>query len=113
MNRKDWRTVSVSDVEFDSKELNRQLLPTLRIRSDEFKGNSYEYGERLVRECRDGLSALLPFSNAEREFLNLLLDQGRIDASLLTSDKDLRERIESQPLLKWKAMNVRQHKGLP
>ena len=113
MNRKDWRTVSVSDVEFDGKELNRQLLPTLRIRSDAVKGDSNEYGERLVRECRDGLSALLPFSNAEREFLNLLLDQGRIDASLLTSDKDLRERIESQPLLKWKAMNVRQHKGLP
>ena len=30
MDRKDWRTVSVDDVDFDNAELARQLGPTLR-----------------------------------------------------------------------------------
>ena len=32
MNRKDWRTVSLDDVDFDNPELARQLRPTLRVR---------------------------------------------------------------------------------
>jgi hypothetical protein len=58
---------------------------------------------RLVRECRDGLALVLPFSDAEREFLDLLLDRGKIDATILTSDAALQKRIQGQPLLKWKA----------
>lgn len=112
MNRKDWRTVSADDVEFDAIELARQLIPTLRINSPELQVESAEYGTRLVKECRDGLSAVLPFSKAEREFLDLLLDRGKIDATLLTSDKALQKLIQGQPLLEWKALNVKRHKGL-
>jgi hypothetical protein len=43
--------------------------------------------------------------------LNLLLDKGKIVPSLLTSDKDLMARISRQPLLEWKALNVREYKG--
>jgi len=66
----------------------------------------------LVDQCRNNLSAVLPLNDAEIEFLNLLLDDARIDATLLTDDIELQRRIESHPLLKWKALNVRQHKGL-
>jgi len=31
MNRKDWRTVSIEDIDFDASELARQLMPTLNI----------------------------------------------------------------------------------
>ena len=31
MNRKDWRTVSFGDVDFDAVELASQLIPTLRL----------------------------------------------------------------------------------
>ena len=55
---------------------------------------------------------MLPFTDAERAFLDLLLDRGEVDASILTSDTTLRERIQAQPLLEWKALNVRRHKGL-
>ena len=43
--------------------------------------------------------------------LNLLLDRGEIVPSLLTTDKDLQERIIQQPLLEWKAFNVREYIG--
>ena len=112
MNRKDWRTVSVKDVDFETTELARQLIPTLRAHESEVQPESVEYGNRLVRECRDDLSIVLPLKDAEREFLNLLLERGEIHASLLTADKTLQQSIESQPLLKWKTLNVRRHKGL-
>ena len=112
MNRKDWRTVSADDVEIDAMEVTRQLIPTLRVNSPEANVEPAEYGARLVEECKDALSVVLPFSDAEREFLDLLLDRGKIDSTLLTSDTTLQKRIQSQPLLEWKAINVRRHKGL-
>ena len=56
---------------------------------------------------------LLPLDEAElTAFLELLLDEGEIDATILTSDADLQQRIQSHPNLEWKARNVREHKGL-
>ena len=111
MNRKDWRMVSVEDVAFDPGELSGQLLPALRTGG--IQGiEAASYGGILVDECREALSALLPFNDAERAFLHLLLDEGKIDASILTSDKTLQERIQVQPLLEWKAQNVRRHNRL-
>jgi len=111
MNRKDWRTVSIEDVDFDAAELTRVLIPTLHVSTTQQQGSPAEFGTRLVRECREGLSAVLPFSDAEREFLDLLLDKGKIDSTILTSDTTLQKRIQCQPLLEWKAINVRRHKG--
>jgi predicted nucleotidyltransferase component of viral defense system len=112
MNRKDWRTISIEDVEFDPGELARQLLPTLRGVARPKDESPEQFGQRLVAQCRSGLSGLLPLTDSEKEFLDRLLDEGRIDASLLTDDAELKQRIESHPLLEWKALNVRRHKGL-
>ncbi len=110
MNRKDWRTVSIEDLDFDTAELTSLLIPTLYVRETKEKVSPAEYGARLVRECREGLSAVLPFTDSERMFLDLLLDRGVIDPACLTADTDLQQRIRSQPLLEWKAQNVRHHK---
>jgi len=112
MNRKDWRTVSIEDVDFDAAELARQLIPTLHVRANKEQGSPAEYGAQLVEECRKALSVVLPFTDAEREFLDLLLDKGEIDSTILTADTALQQRIQRQPLLEWKALNVRRHKGL-
>jgi len=112
MNRKDWRTVSLEDVSFEADELSRQLLPLLRIRSTEEDESPASHGKRLAKECREGLSVLLPFKEPEMEFLDLLLENGELVPSLLTTDEDLQERIRQHPLLEWKALNVREHKGI-
>jgi len=111
MNRKDWRTVSLQAVDFTADDLSHRLRPLLRVSSAGADESQASYGRRLVKECRDRLSAVLPFTDSETEFLNLLLDRGEIVPSLLTSDKDLQERISRHPLLEWKALNVRQYKG--
>ena len=112
MNRKDWRTVSIEDVDFDAEELARQLIPTIHVRAIQEQGSPAEYGAKLVEECRKALSVVLPFTDAELEFLDLLLDKGEIDSTILTADTALQQRIQEQPLLEWKALNVRKHRGL-
>ena len=112
MSRKDWRTVSVTDVEVDVAELVNQLVPSLHIGAIGGPEEAASYGETLLEECRRGLSAVLPFNHAERAFLDLLLEKGEIDATLLTTDRPLQKRIQAQPLLAWKALNVRRYKGL-
>jgi len=112
MNRKDWRTISIEDLDFDTAELTRQLVPMLRFGAIEEVGGSVDCGRGLAEECRQALSAVLPFNDRELEFLDLLLDKGQIDATILTADVMLQDCIQRQPLLEWKALNVRQHKGL-
>lgn len=110
MNRKDWRTVSVDDVSFEPNELKSQLLPTLQ--NDYVSGIKQPdmWTRRLVDECRDALGVVLPLSDAEREFLDRLLDYGEIVPSILTTDEAWAEKIKQHPLLEWRASNVRKHK---
>ncbi|MDE0311942.1 MAG: nucleotidyl transferase AbiEii/AbiGii toxin family protein [Caldilineaceae bacterium] len=106
MARKDWRTVSIEDAAFDPTELASQLVPSLRL--DGIRGlEATSYGKALVEECQTELSNLLPFNRSELAFLDLLLEEGKIDATLLTSDPAMQERIQDQPLLEWKARRVR------
>lgn len=112
MNRRDWRSVSADEIDFHPSKLSHQLVPALHIDSAQ-EIQVADYGEALVEECRTALSALLPFTDAERDFLDLLLDAGEIRPDLLTNDVELQNRIHTHPLLTWKAWNVRKFRGLP
>ena len=112
MNRRDWREITIEDVNLDTTEVVDQLLSTLHVRTFKNFGSPAEYGAKLVDDCRNALSAVLPFTDTELKFLDLLLDKGEIDPSILTEDAALQERIRSQPLLEWKAINVRKFKGI-
>ncbi len=110
MNRVDWRSVSIDDVNFDARELENSLIPVLA--GNALGGNDIEtWTNSLVKECREALSVVLPLAENEKEFLDGLLDRGKIEPSLLTEDPDMTDRINSHPLLAWKALNVKKHKG--
>ena len=110
MNRRDWRTVTIEEVNLDVKDFEQKLLPTLRSLEVEVTRLSLSVND-LVDDCRNALRNLLPFTSPEMEFLNLILDKGEIVPELLTADKDLQDRIRIHPLLEWKVLNVRAHKG--
>lgn len=107
MNRRDWRTVSVDDVQIDPRELRNQLLPVLPIGHVQQQGTPAQWAKKLVEECRDALSAVLPISDPEREFLDRLLDHGEIRPELLDLDPLLSDLIMRHPALLWKAHNAR------
>jgi hypothetical protein len=66
----------------------------------------------MTADCRKALGIVLPLNENEREFLDGLLDQGKIEPRLLTQDKALAKRISGHPALAWKALNVRQFRRL-
>jgi len=66
---------------------------------------------RLMTECRKQMKMVLPLRKNEKQFLDRLLDHGEIMPTLLTDDPAMAARIGQHPGLKWKALNVRQHKG--
>jgi predicted nucleotidyltransferase component of viral defense system len=108
MNRKDWRYVSIGNLDFNAGELEHHLGPLLRAATLREQEGPGQFGRKLIDECRQALSAILPFTKEELEFLNHLLDEGEIKPSLLTDDIGLQDRIKRHPLLAWKALNVRQ-----
>lgn len=110
MNRKDWRQVKSSDVEFEGNELRDQLLPLLRLKEAETIRSPKAWAETILKECRAKLKLVLPFEAGEREFLKNLLDQGKIVPELLTTDSSLRETLRTHPGLLWKAVNVQEHR---
>jgi len=111
MNRKDWRNVSINDVRLDINDLERLLIPTLQKSTIHGIKKISEFGHKLVQECQQRLSAILPFTKKEKEFLDLILEKGEICPSLITSDNSIQYLIARHPLIKWKAFNVRQYKN--
>ncbi len=107
MNLKDCRTVSIRDIDFDLRELERQLLPLLRGKVAEKLVSPAKWAEQLVEECRSAMSALLPLRENEQEFLNRLLEQGKAAPELLTDDSQLADRIRSHPNLQWQTEKLR------
>lgn len=111
INRVDWREVSTDAVTTTVDDVKRQLLPMLRqdIRPSppEIEGWTAD----LIEEARSLLSAVLPLADYELAFLDHLNGQGEIEASLLTADADLQQRIAANPGLRWKALNVKKHIG--
>jgi predicted nucleotidyltransferase component of viral defense system len=112
INRKDWRTVSPADVAVDAGEVQMELVPMLRADRAPAKREVAAWAKRLVAECRERLSLVLPLSGRETEFLRRLNDEGEIVPDLITNDLAMQATVREHPGLKWKALNVRKRRGL-
>ncbi|MGD8700578.1 MAG: nucleotidyl transferase AbiEii/AbiGii toxin family protein [Gemmatimonadales bacterium] len=112
VNRRDWRTVSLDDVKADPRQVDRELLPVLRLGVAPAREQLVAWTDRIVAECRDRLSLVLPFEANELEFLDRLNERGEIVPELVTDKPDLQANIESHPGLRWKAINVRSLRGV-
>jgi hypothetical protein len=112
MNRKDWRTVSEKDINYNATDLMNELLPVLRSSAADNIHHPEKWASRLVEDCRQAISIVLPFTEGEREFLDRILDRGDIEPSLITADEEMANRIRNHPGLKWKVLNVREFKGI-
>ena len=112
INRRDWREIGIEEVKADPVDVDRMLLPMLRADLAPSKDRIKKWSEELRAECHERLSAILPLSDVEVEFLTQLNDRGIIAPELLTRDDRLREIICNHPGLRWKAVNVRKYRGL-
>jgi hypothetical protein len=97
MSHKDWRTVTVDDINYEPNELKNELIPMLRTQVASQLGDPKPWASKLVSECAERLQPLISFTAAEREFLDRLLDHAEIKPTLITSDEALAERIAQHP----------------
>jgi predicted nucleotidyltransferase component of viral defense system len=111
-SRKDWRTVSVEEVTVDAAETDAMLLPLLRGNETPQRSDLPRWTKALIADCHELLAMVLPLTEREREFLERLNGKGEILPEVLTDDERLRDIIRTHPGLLWKALNVRQHRGL-
>jgi hypothetical protein len=111
INRVDWRTVSAESVTTTVDDVKRQLVPMLRQDIRPPASDLERWTGDLIDETRALLGAVLPLAEHELEFLERLNGQGEIEPSLLTSDAALEQRIDANPGLRWKALNVKKHIG--
>jgi hypothetical protein len=111
INRVEWREVSADTVTTTVDDVRRQLLPMLRQDIRPAPPDVERWTGDLIEETRALVSAVLPLADHELAFLDRLNGRGEIEASLLTRDADLQQRIETNPGLRWKALNVKKHIG--
>lgn len=112
INRRDWRTVSPADVAVDPNKVEVELCPLLRADRAPPRREVAAWTEALVEECRSRLSLVLPLNDTETEFLRRLNDEGEIVPDLITAAPATQAKVREHPGLKWKALNVRKHRGL-
>lgn len=109
MGSKDWREISINEIHFEEKELKDQLIPVLR--KHEFRNDDWlSWTNQLLADCKTALKAFFPLSEQEQAFLRTLFEEGRIEASLITQDRYLIEKINFHPLLQWKVKLVSENK---
>lgn len=112
-NRKDMRAAAVDDVKVEIADIQSELLPMLRTGIRPRPKDVAAWSGKLVTECRELLSAVLPLTKAELEFLERLNTRGEIAPELVTEEAAMRGTLREHPALKWKALNVRKHYRLP
>ncbi|PIE65559.1 MAG: hypothetical protein CSA24_02490 [Deltaproteobacteria bacterium] len=111
INRVDWREVSADAVTTTVDDVKRKLLPMLRRDIRPAPPDVERWTGDLIKETRALVSSVLPLADHELAFLDRLNGQGEIEASLLTADAVVQQRIEANPGLRWKALNVKKHIG--
>ena len=103
MGSRDWRDISIDELDFEEKELKDQLIPVLKKEASHTHNNDWlSFVHQLLVDCKTALKKLFPLRENEKIFLQQLFEHGKIEASLLTQDRDLIKKIHSHPLLQWK-----------
>lgn len=107
--KKNWRELTFTIHTFDQNDYINNLIPLIQFPSKIINESLVDFKEELLRDSKDLLSKVYPFTEQEVEFLDLLNQQGIIRPSLITSDTGMQEKINEQTGLKWKAKNVREN----
>jgi len=110
--RRDWRTMSVATIKGDPRELRQKLA--ICLPRDRFAGKEdvNAWIEETVALCRERFAFLFDLTANEQNFLDGVLDRGEIKPELLDVEPEIRARIGAMPMLAWKCLHVRKHRGL-
>jgi predicted nucleotidyltransferase component of viral defense system len=102
----DWRKKDINSINGVGQDMiDGQLLPMLRI-------NDSINLELMKSTVIEFLNELMNYDNNENKFLNLFLDEGVYDPSIIFPDEKQAKRLEQHPAVLWKLLNHRKYLGL-
>ncbi len=110
-SRHDCRSLEAPAASLDGRAIARELEPMLRRTAEGGVPDCDELMEWIDGKLQPAREALLAWSQDECRFLDRLLDEGEIEPERLHPDPTVQERVRMQPMLRWKAQNVREHRG--
>jgi predicted nucleotidyltransferase component of viral defense system len=111
VNRRDWREITIEQVQATARDVDAQLVPMLRHDVRPARAELERWTGDLVRETRELMAAVLPLEAHELQFLERLNGAGEIVPELLTGDAPMQAIIRNHPGLAWKALNMRKRLG--
>ena len=110
-NKVDFSGVKgLGNLPFTAQQFRQELTATLTESEREMPQD--EYLNRLLTSCREKLTAVLPFSEAEQAFLTAVNRLGEVKPQLLSDSEEWCRTVAAHPMLQWKVLNVRKHYGL-
>ena len=110
-NKVDFSEISdLGELKFDTQQFRQELMETLAHGT--VNDTPQVYLEKLLNGCKEKLNAILPFTDAEQQFLTAVNKQGEIKPELLSDSPQWCDSVNKHPMLRWKVFNVRKHYGL-
>lgn len=107
--RMDLRKVNLEHIDFEINDLKNMLLPVLRQQDLKETNELKTWGAKLITTCKNSLAGLIKFKSNELSFLDNILDDGNILPELITKEIGLIQSIKVNPVLLWKASNVKKY----
>lgn len=107
MCKRDWRTISLNDIEFNQKELKNKLIPVLRKSAAKEIQGEKKLADTLIQGCKEILSQFFPFTKNENLFLERLLEYGEVMPTLLTDDEQFNKNLMLHPAILRKVTGVK------
>ncbi len=111
-SRNDCRSLRMPAAALDERAIVRELEPMLRRTAEGTAPDCDDLVAWIHEKLRLVRETLLAWSEGERRFLDRLLDEGEIESEHLHSDSIVQERVRMQPMLQWKAQNVRRYRDV-
>ncbi|OGO93533.1 MAG: hypothetical protein A3F10_05775 [Coxiella sp. RIFCSPHIGHO2_12_FULL_42_15] len=105
MEQDHWQRISPDNIQFSVKDIRDKLIPVLNVKHiPSMRHPEIEsWANSLVAQSKAALSAVLPFNDNEKAFLEQLQKFGVIKPELLSTDDDFCQRACRHPLLIWRA----------
>ena len=108
-SKKDWRTISLEDINANQIDLKNKLIPMLRRNEAKTLQSARDLAKIYVETCREKLSPFFPLSKNEIAFYDHL-KKGEVKPELLSKDKDMIEKIKSHPAILFQAKKAQKNK---
>ncbi len=104
MSKNNWRNINIDNIHFNVEDIRNKLIPVLQKTHVAVPSRPAikKWAEQMLEECRETLKVILPFNEAEQEFLIKLNEENALLPQLICTDDAIIEKILLHPLLQWK-----------